>query len=132
MSKNGEKLHASRSWLPICPREPLPVSSLASPLSAMNILKRTPETSIRCLRDSLPLSALLQCLYHSTSVEGLSFLFTPLPSPQPRVSYFFVQIREFSTNRLVYRGATARLRIILSTNRAVSTQSFAVRNRSKF
>lgn len=36
---------------------PLSISSFACPLSPMNILKRTPETSIRCLRNS-PRSAL--------------------------------------------------------------------------
>lgn len=69
----------------------------------MNILKRTPETSIRCLRDS-PLS---QCFYYLTSAEALvvsSILSTPLasyPLPPPRgISYFFVQIRVgLPTNR---------------------------------
>lgn len=54
--------------------------------------------------------------------ESLSFLSTPLPPPPAATRIVFLRPnkrREFSTNRLVYRGATGSVRIILSTNRAV-------------
>lgn len=107
---------SSRFWLPICPGErlPLSVSSFASPLSPMNILKRTPETSIRCLRDS-PLS---QCFYYLTSAEALvvsSILSTPLLSPPPATRYIvFLRPNKsrftHQSRTLIYRGV-ARLRL---------------------
>lgn len=81
---------------------PLSVSSFACPLSPMNILKRTPETSIRCLRNS-PRSALNVSTIWPRPRHSSFHRFFPRPTlPHARrVSYFFVQIRVgLPTNRV--------------------------------
>lgn len=68
--------------------------------------------------------------------ESLSFLSTPLPPPPPpqsRVSYFFVRIRGESSRPIDSFIVEPRVRYVLFCPRIepFSTQSFAVRNRSK-